>query len=199
MPPLTVIVITYNRLSYTRRTLESLFRTVPNAYFIIYDNNSGDDVKEYLRTLQMSPYKMKLCLASDNVGWGKAVNFCLREVVTEYVLISNNDVEYKDGWYERLVHLYEKYPLIGVLGVWKHIAHGVKQAYDDLVVKDQMPAVGWLFKMSNINRIGQFDEHGPCATRGGNGEDVSYCIRTEQKGMWVCGPKEDVAVHIDGY
>ena len=197
---LTIIVITCNRLDYTKRTIESLVKTVPNANFIIYDNHSDEDgFEDYLRGLQFAPMKAHIILSDKNRGWGSAVNDALRWPKTEFILVSNNDVIYNDGWFEKCVALYDKYSKIGVLGVWKHRAHGVKQDLGDLIVKDQMPAVGWLLKSSNIEKIGAFPEHGPCLTKGGNGEDVGFCIKTEQAGLWVCGPLEDVAIHIDGY
>ena len=80
--------------------------------------------------------------------------------------------------------------------MWKHPAHGVQQDFGDLVKKDQMPAVAWLLKPKVIEDIGPMAEHGECLTKGGNGEDVTYCIKAEQKGYWVAGPKEDLEVHI---
>ena len=62
-----------------------------------------------------------------------------------------------------------------------------------------MPAVGWLMNKYAICKIGEFPEHGSCLTKGGNGEDVEYCIRAQEKGFYVCGLKEDVANHFDGY
>lgn len=197
--PLTVIVITHNRLEYTKRTLESLMLTVPHAEFIVYDNHSADDVRDYLTSLQFAPVKARIILADDNVGWGTAVNYCLRSVKTEFILVSNNDVIYQDGWFEKCTALYEKYPKIGVLGVWKHTNHGTREMFADLHVKDDMPGVGWLLKRSVIDIIGAMAEHGPCTTKGGNGEDTSYTRRAHEKGYWVCGPAEDVADHIDGY
>jgi GT2 family glycosyltransferase len=148
-------------------------------------------------------------MRKDNQGWGKAVNLSLDNIKhiggrsnfmkSDYVLISNNDVEYNEDWFEKSVELLEKYPQIGVLGLWKHNAHRVLEDKGDLLVKDNMPAVAWLFKTSRLKEQLPFPEHGPCATKGGNGEDTAVCIKAQQKGLWVCGPREDLAVHIDGY
>ena len=194
--PLTVIVITHNRLEYTKRTIDSLKRTIPNAKISIYDNCSTEEgMNEYLSTLT----DCIVTINDKNEGWGKAVNDALRITpYDKYVLISNNDVGYYDGWYEKCLMAYEKYPNIGLLGVWKHSAHGIKENLGDLIIKDQMPAVGWLFTKEHLNKIGDFPEHGPCNTKGGNGEDVEYCIKTEQVGLLVCGLPEDIANHYDG-
>lgn len=207
---LTVILVAHNRLEYTKRTIESLIKTVPNAHFIFVDNDSTDGTKEYIRDLVSIPELAGISYAieiPENVGWGKAVNLALEgasegiafDISTEYVLISNNDVGYSEGWLDTCIGLNEKYPQIGILGVWKHVAHGILEDKGDLIVKDQMPAVGWLMKKENLEKIGAFPEHGPCATKGGNGEDTFYCDTARSKGFLVCGPKNDVADHFDGY
>lgn len=206
MKKLTVIVTVFNRLDYTKRTLDSLFATCPsNTQYIIVDNNSeGEQMREYLGGLE-DLNKHSIHRLNQNLGWGGAVNFGLEIAAAKgcmndgYILVSNNDVVYGPGWYEKLCFLYDKYPKIGILGAWKHTAHGVLEDRFDMVVKDQMPAVGWLLTTENIKLIGKFPEKGPCATKGGNGEDVEYCIRCAQAGLLVCGPKDDVADHIDGY
>lgn len=203
MQPITVIIITHNRVEYTKRTINSLLRTVPYANFIVYDNDSdegyfGLGMFEYLNSLDKE--KFRVIFSTNNDGWGSAVNFALTCTIdTEMILISNNDVEYKDGWFEKLLDLYEKYPQIGIMGVWKHQAHGVHKDYGDMEERDDMPAVGWLMKKSIIDDIGNFPERGPCATKGGNGEDSHYVNMAKQKGYLICAPKEDVAIHIDGY
>jgi len=196
MKPLTVIIITHNRLEFTARTFNSLKESVPHARFLIgVDGNSEELVNYAIKEIGAE----NVFVSVKNHGWGSMSNMGLRYAETEMILISNNDVEYHPGWYERALSLYDKYPKIGVLGVWKHTAHGVKEELEDLIIKDQMPAVGWLFKRDVLTDIGPFAEHGPCSTKGGNGEDVDYCIRAEQKGYWVCGPKVDIAEHLDGY
>lgn len=200
MKNLTVIVINYNRLDYLKRTLSTLFKTTLDVDFIIYDNASTEPgFYEYFKDPNFS--NVQFIIGNKNLGWGAAVNEALTFTKpSNYILISNNDVEYKDGWFEKGVELLEKYSEIGVLGVWKHTAHRTLQLINnELEVRDNTPAVGWLFKTDRLKELLPFPEHGPCATKGGNGEDTSFCIRTQQKGFWVANPTEDIAVHIDGY
>lgn len=201
MKPLSVIITTHNRLDYTRQTIESLFATVPaDTKFFIFDNASDKETQDYLSSVCGSTrFNLHLIHSAENLGWGASVNKMLELVDTEMILVSNNDVVYHEGWYEKALALYEKYPKIGVFGLWKHVSHGVLEDKGDLIVKDQMPAVSWLFKRSVMNDIGPIPVHGPCATKGGNGEDVGYCIMAANKGYLVCGPKDDLSRHLDGY
>ena len=156
-------------------------------------------MSEYFSQLE----NIQVHFMGENYGWGKAVNqglvFFKNGNMSEYILISNNDVIYHDGWYEKCLQAYEKHPDTGILGVWKHTAHSTIAVDGEYVIRDQMPAVGWLMKRAVIDSVGAFPEHGPCPTKGGNGEDTEYCVRVQQKGYLVAGLKDDVATHIDGY
>lgn len=200
---LDIILVTYNRLEYTRKTISSILTTlagVTPVRWIIVDNVSTEDgYQEWLDRLAGWD-NVTLIKNTVNVGWGAAVNQALTHSTSEWVLISNNDCIYKRDWYEGAKALYDKYrDRIGILGLWKHIAHGTKQDLGDLVVKDDMPAVAWLLKRELIDKIGPFAEKGPCPTKGGNGEDTDYTQRAMAAGYWVCGPKDDLATHITGY
>ncbi len=216
---LSVIIICYNRLEYTKRTLESLIATVPKAKFIIFDNGSLEPgMQDWLEllTFTRAGQVADLCVvqSTENMGWGKAVNNCLKDIEddfaicscgnkhdfkTPFLLLSNNDVEYSEGWYDKCLQAYEKYPQIGILGVWQHTAHGIKERKEDLLIKDDMPAVGWLVKPEILKMVGPFAEKGPCLTKGGNGEDSNYAHRVQERGFWTACFAEDVATHFDGY
>lgn len=201
IPNLYVIVVTFNRLEYTKRTLDSLLRTVPEAHIMIFDNASTDGTKEYIQKFQEEHADFVTVGGFfDNKGWGTAMNRALKEApLAAHYLLSNNDVEYKDGWFDKCMSVYAKYPQIGILGVWQHIAHGLREDKGDLLIKDDMPACGWLMISKILNEVGVFAERGPCTTRGGNGEDTNYAMRVQEKGYWVACLPEDQAVHIDGY
>ena len=198
---LIVVMTTWNRADYTIKTFKSLLETVPKAKFIIVDNNSTDGTKELL---QQADSKHTFIIRDKNEGWGVAINEALayidyHNLKADYILLSNNDVEYSEDWYSKAITLYEKYPQIGILGLWKHKNHGVYKDYGDLVTKDQMPATCWLLKPQTIKDLGPLAEHGECLMKGGNGEDVDYCIKAENFGYWVAGPVPDLAQHLDGY
>jgi GT2 family glycosyltransferase len=195
---LTVLVTTHNRLEHTSETFKTLLPTLPaDTQVVVYDNASEVDTQRLIEECAATYGNITIIEACDNVGWGTSVNRMLPFVTTDYVLISNNDVDYFDpDWWPKAKALMEKYPNIGVLGLWRHTAHSTLEDKGDLLVRDQMPAVAWLIRK---DKLLPFSEHGPCPTKGGNGEDVNYCSRVTQKGWWVAAPKEDLARHMDGY
>ncbi len=200
---LKIIVVTFNRMHYTMRTMASLMKTVPKAKIIIYDNASTDPMLlTYFKELSSTHDNIKTIFSSTNEGWGTAINKAMEEIscyADDFILLSNDDVEYENDWYDKAIQLYNKYPQIGILGLWKHTSHGIRNDYGDLLVKDEMPAVAWLIKPDIMMQVGAVIEKGPCLTKGGNGEDTNYSQRVQEKGYWVAGSKEDLAIHLTGY
>lgn len=211
---LSTIIISYNRLEYLKKTVESyLTVTLENprldkegSDFILIDNASEEPgFAQYLETVaKETPFKV--IINPVNVGWGAAVNQALKEVKNDWILLSNSDVIYNDSnWLARCVDAYERNPSLGILGLWNHTAHGSLGKGDGVNIKDNMPAVGWFLKRDFINKVGLLEEHGPCSTKGGNGEDTEYCGRAIKNGYLVAGlmgsdgTPYDAALHITGY
>ena len=210
MKPLFVILVTYRRLAEFRRTVESLLPTLPEgSVLLIVDNNSPDEgYYEYLQHVAITApgaVRVEVFIRPTNDGWGAAMNEGLTVYKEwrdyEFVLESNNDVEYDANWFERALNMMTAHPQIGILGGFKHPYHGTRKVLSDgLVIKDDMPACAWFMRSRDLAEFLPFPEHGPCKTRGGNGEDVGFRDKVQNKlGRWVCGMEPDWAKHIDGY
>ena len=56
-PKVNVVVVCWNALQYTIRTLDSLFKTVDiDIYLTIIDNGSNNDTRNYLSTLSVPAF-----------------------------------------------------------------------------------------------------------------------------------------------
>ncbi len=212
MKPLCVVLVTYRRFEIFKRTLESLLPTLPyESKVLIVHNPTGEHAEgqkyaEYYRMLkehQPEHCEIIVHVTSANEGWGKAMNEGLSKInwqEYEYVLESNNDVEYEHDWFAKATAQMRTYREIGILGLWSHPHHGVRSAmWNGLVIKDNMPACAWLFRSKDLTEFLPFKERGACNTRGGNGEDTDMVLKVQNAGRWVCGLKNDLAHHIDGY
>jgi len=210
MKPLFVILVTYRRLDEFKRTVESILPTLPyGSMLLIVDNNSPDEgYYQYLQHVAItapSAVRIEVLILPTNDGWGAAMNEGLRVYPAwkdyEFVLESNNDVEYDANWFVRAQNAMTAYPEIGILGGFKHPYHGVRVTLPDgLVIKDDMPACAWFMRSKDLAEFLPFPEHGPCKTRGGNGEDVGFRDKVQNKlGRWIAGMEPDWAHHIDGY
>lgn len=201
-------MVTYKRFDHFKQTVESLTPTLPEgSKMVIVDNNfeNNYDVLDYAAIMPPHPnVRMEFMLNEKNSGWAGALNEIFNGVPFwreyEYVLETNNDVTFEPDWFEKAKAMMEAHPEIGILGLWKHPHHGIRQVLPDgLLIKDNMPATAWLFRSEFLSSILPFEVKGPCNTRGGNGEDTSVVLKTQEAGKWVCGLREDLAHHMDGY
>lgn len=215
MKNVIVYLVTFRRFEFFKRTVESLMETLPlGSNICVAYNTEGrheDDQKyqDYFADLfkrfpiseSNTPF-VQVLDTGTNEGWGASMNELIGLYSFEgyeYVLESNNDVEYVVGWFDKAKALMCKYHKIGILGLWSHVHHGIKEDLGDLLIKDNMPATCWLFRPVDLQAILPFKERGVCKTRGGNGEDTEMVIKTQARGLWVCGTKPDLAHHMDGY
>lgn len=196
-------MVTFNRAEYTKRTVASLISS--GAFdkcdrFIVADNHSTDpDMIEFLNTLR-GFQKTFVITRPKNDGWASAVNDGLGLSRASWVFLTNNDVEYENGFMDTLFRTAETEPELGILGVWAHTGHSfVGKNTPYFREMDNVPAVGWLMSKAVMQRVGMLPEHGPCLTKGGNGEDTSYVNRMKELGFKVGVCERDVANHIDGY
>lgn len=96
MRKVTIIILTWNGLSYTRKCLDSLFSNTEydNFSVLVVDNGSSDGTIEYLKSRKDISY----ILNGENLGFVRGNNVALRKVKDGDVVLLNNDViiEQKD-------------------------------------------------------------------------------------------------------
>lgn len=210
MPSFDIIITVWNRLDHTKRTIASLIATgimADCARFIVVDNRSTEEgMQEFLDDLwKHTPEtagKMFLLKRSRNEGWGIAVNDALGLSRAEYVLLINNDVEFAQDAIKQALESFAHQSNIGILALWRHTAHGFVHGgvqNEWFREMDNVPAVAWFMAKSVMQVVGMLPEHGPCLTKGGNGEDTGYVGRMKQMGYLTGVPAHDLATHIDGY
>lgn len=203
---LLISLIARGRPEYTLKTIASLNASFTGYLvdFSVWHNGPiSPEMEECLR-LADNKYNVRIHRSTVDIGWGAAHNANLAQFNLddyEYVLLTDNDVVYNLGWFEHLSALLEKYPNIGVLAAWKHTSHGLLgEQFPDLVVKDQMPGCGWMFKSARLKQLLPMPERGAYQGKGGVGEDVHFCnLARVNHNLFIAGPVEDVATHIDGY
>ncbi|MFH1482481.1 MAG: glycosyltransferase [Patescibacteria group bacterium] len=103
---LSLSITTYNRKRLTECCINSIIKTTPrDEYeFIVVDNKSTDDTVEMLKEMKNSGIIDKLILNPKNYHIGKSKNqaWDIAHKDAEYLLISNNDFFFMDGWFENL-------------------------------------------------------------------------------------------------
>jgi GT2 family glycosyltransferase len=112
----TIIILTWNGLDYTKRCLETLRgRTVfPDYEVVVVDNGSTDGTVEYLRSLHW----LRLFENSGNLGFVRGNNRALAECGgdSDFVLLNNDTEIIQPDWLSRLQATAYSAPEVGIVG-----------------------------------------------------------------------------------
>ena len=92
---LTIAVLSMNRADVTIRLMDSIAKYIPNfaGEFLIGDNGSSEDQKQILLDqMERMPYASRLLDFGRNYGVSGGRNRTFREVKTDWLLSSDNDM-----------------------------------------------------------------------------------------------------------
>lgn len=210
----SVVVVTYNNLDYTKACLDSLdrFSDWSNLEVIVVDNASADATPEFLRNWATGADSRHVILNDDNRGFAAANNQGLAAATGDYLVLLNNDTYVTRGWVRGLVTHLRRNPDVGLVGpVTNNIGNEarVEEAqYADMQAMAEFASdytarhAGRAFDLATVaffcvamsrttyERIGPLDE----AFGIGFFEDDDYCRRVEEAGL-RCVCVEDVFIH----
>lgn len=127
---LLIVLITYQRLEYTQRTLKSLGKTLDiPATIMIVDNNSTDGTQEFIKSLALKPIHwgfpagfMHVILNPENYYPGKACNIGWAEGLkylpdATHLMRCDNDMDFEPNWASKAQQYFEAMPILGQLGL----------------------------------------------------------------------------------
>lgn len=197
----SIIVITRNRLGYTKLTLDSIFKkTVYYPYeLIVVDNNSTDGTIDYLKDLENRGMIDKLILLDKNYGAGYAMNQGIKVASGKYYIRSDNDMVYNLGWLTALIKALVKIPhsLLQVAVFGQLVEDGTRAEFsvtneiDGIIIREiDIGGCNMAFTREVYQKLGPFP-HLMCT------EDGIYCTRARQKGYIVGQIDDGTATHID--
>lgn len=212
-PRVSVVVVTYNNLDFTRVCLESLdlYTGYPELELIVVDNASADDTPAFLRDWVGRGTNRHIILNEDNRGFAAANNQGLEIATGDYLVMLNNDTHVTPGWVATLVRHFQRVPALGMLGpVTNNIGNEarIELGYEGMAQMLEMAAdytarhVGQLTPLRTAAffcvmmprhvyaKVGALDE----AFGIGMFEDDDYCRRVEQAG-WTIACADDVFIH----
>jgi GT2 family glycosyltransferase len=216
-PLVSVVVLTYNNLEFTKACLSSIenHSDYRNLEVIVVDNMSSDGSRDWLGTwaaeTSAAGHVRRLILNHRNAGFAAGNNIGLRVAAGEFVVILNNDTYVTPGWIRTLCAHFRRDATLGLVGpVTNNIGNEAKidLQYSDM---QQMIALAGRHTRANpggeipiataaffcvamprsvMTAVGELDE----AFGIGFFEDDDYCRRVEQAGYRIACA-EDVFVH----
>ena len=211
----SIVILTFNELQYTKKCVRSLQKHTPEPHEIIFvDNGSTDGTPKWLRGELKNNKNYKLIENRENLGFSRGCNQGMEASRGEYILLLNNDVVVAKGWLTGLIDCLKYAPEAGIVGPMTNNASGPQQIDDKNYTLERLDQcaqtfleqyrhrripcrkiIGFCmaFKRSLTGEIGLLDE-----TFGtGNLEDEDLCLRAEMAGYrnYIAG---DVFIHHYG-
>jgi len=192
----SIVILTFNELDYTRKCVESIRRNTPGPHEIIFvDNGSKDGTVKWLRRIVEENPSYKLIENEENLGFARGCNQGMEASKGEYVLLLNNDILVTENWLPGMLEHLKSSPDIGIVGPMTSNISGIQKVVgvtyksaDDLeayahefrnrnrhrrVSFRRLVGFCMLFKRSLVNEIGPLDE----SFGTGNFEDDDFCLR----------------------
>jgi len=134
MSDTVLMMVTYNRLELTKKTLDLLMRSTKRTFsLVIVDNGSSDGTPGYLKKFQLAcsmigsggrfrePVNdVHLILLEENKGIAIGRNLALKkadELKPTFYCTIDNDVQLPDGWLEDSIKILEANKDYGGIGV----------------------------------------------------------------------------------
>lgn len=118
MPKVSVIVLCYNNLDFTKNCLSSIeqYTEYRNLELIVVDNGSSDGTEQYLRDFAASRKHVKVIINRKNLGFAAGNNVGLKAATGDYLILLNNDTYVTRGWIVPLLRHMRMEKELGLVG-----------------------------------------------------------------------------------
>jgi len=200
----SIVMLTFNQLSYTKQCIESINACTDTPFeIIVVDNGSTDATPAWLSECETKGLVKKAILNKENRGVAAGWNQGMRATDGDYILIMNNDVVVSRGWLIAMLQCAESNPAIGMVGPMTNSISGLQLEraanYTSLgefhsYAREYLErnAGNWweifrivgfcmLIKKEIAAVVGDFDERFGL----GNFEDDDYCLRIRRAGYRI--------------
>ncbi len=104
---LSIVILNWNGAAMMRRFLPSVLEHSGDAQVVVVDNGSTDESLEMLS--QEFPTVRQVPL-DKNYGFAEGYNLGLKQIVAEYYLLLNSDVEVRAGWLDAMMQYMQAHP-----------------------------------------------------------------------------------------
>lgn len=127
LPKVSVIIPTYNRLSFMEQTINCCRRqTLKDIEFIVIDDGSTDNTYVYLKKETKADKRFKIFRMNENSGPYACRNIGLKQANGKYIGFFDCDDEIPDNYYEVLYNTAEKSGADIVYTTYNEQHHSIK-------------------------------------------------------------------------
>jgi GT2 family glycosyltransferase/MoaA/NifB/PqqE/SkfB family radical SAM enzyme/Flp pilus assembly protein TadD len=150
----SIVILTFNQLKYTRECVGSIRKHTPEPHEIIFvDNGSTDGTVKWLNKLVKEHRHYKLIRNEKNLGFAKGCNQGIESASGEYVLLLNNDVVVTKDWLSGMLETLSSAPDIGIVGpMTDNISGRQRIPFEERPPLTSVDAYAADFRSTNRNR-----------------------------------------------
>lgn len=192
---LLIVLVTFNRLKYTRRTLKTLLDTIELPYYLVaVDNASTDGTQDYLVRLLKRGRIDRAIFNTENYYPGKACNTGWSDGLGEYpqathLMRLDNDMHFEKGWDLKAQEYFQRIDRLGQLGLdFDGGENKVPQYYNGMGLIEWPGCVGGpnILRRSIFDSGIRYDETPWKGSRSKLQEDSKLSRRIKNEG-WLVG------------
>ncbi len=216
-PKVTILILTWNGVEYTRACLESLRRHTlfdERTRLLVIDNGSSDGTLPYLRGLDW----ITLIENGKNLGFVKGNNVGIKAAPadSDILLLNNDTVIEQDGWLAEMQRVAYSAPDVGIVGCrmvlpdgrflhagaympldsfWGQQIGSLEKDVGQYGLDREVPAVTgacFYIKRAVLNRIGPLNE-----AFFSYFEDTDYCFQAAEAGFRTLCAGNVTIVHYE--
>ena len=115
-PRITAIIPTYRRPQLLKRAIESVLRqSYPHFYLCIYDDASGDDTEELVKSFMENDKRIFFHRQPHNIGSNPNFLYGLERVDTPFFVFLADDDFFLPTFFEEAMALFDRYPQAGMV------------------------------------------------------------------------------------
>jgi O-antigen biosynthesis protein len=212
-PKLSIVIPTFNQLSYTLDCLQSIDRYPPPIPYevIVVSDDSTDSSSNILPLVS----GIRFLENASNDGFLKTCNRGCVNALGKYTLLLNNGVQLLDGWLEPLIHSLENDTSVAAVGPKIIFPNGklqecgalidrsgnatfvgfgdspTKAQYTKIHEAEYLSGTCMLVDSAKLREVGYLDEaYAPAYF-----EDVDLCFKFRERGWKVVVNPESTVVH----
>ncbi len=92
------------------RSITSLIQTAPTAEILVADNGGNLQDSQWLLELTETKHLTTYTRFRNNMHFAYARNFFMKQTTADYIVICDNDIDFKEGWLEECLNFLENHP-----------------------------------------------------------------------------------------